>query len=387
MEFTKDKLKSSRAGDIVLQPGDYYAYLPHKIAPNGPSIRLDSECMRLLSEADRALGELKGTTGIISNPDLFVAFYVRKEALLSSQIEGTECSLDEVIQAENDGSRIKPVDEVINYINAMNYGIDKLRELPLCLRLINNMHRQLLAGVRGANKAPGEYKRLQNWVGPPGCKIEEATYIPPPPPKMLEYMGDLENYCQAKDQVPPLIKAAIIHYYFETIHPYTDGNGRLGRLLITFLLCQKKVLDKPLLYLSLFFKENKTYYFDALMDVRLEGEWEEWIKFFLRGVRNTSQEANTTAKDIKILHDADRALLKEKLSQYKLTFPCYDLLCKEPIIAISQATKRLNTNYPSVKKVFDNLIKLGILELYTKKKARYKLFCYYKYLEILKRGT
>lgn len=382
-----DKLQSDRMGVIINQPTDYSAFIPHKISDNGVLIKWDPVLIRLLSEADRALGELKGATETLPDPDLFIAFYVRKEALLSSQIEGTQCSLDEVLQVNDKTSELKPVQEVINYINAMNQGIEELKKIPMSLRLINSIHKKLLEGVRGEGKNPGEYKRLQNWIGPTGCTLNEAEYIPPPPHMMLELMGDWEKYYHANKDMPPLIEAALLHSYFESIHPYADGNGRIGRLLITFMLCEKKVLDKPLLYLSLFFKENRQQYYQLLMDVRFKGLLEEWIKFFLRGVRSVSEEAVTTGKEIRDLHNNHRELLKEKVAHYRNTFPLFDLICKNPIISISNASEKLKVSYPTMKQAFENFLNLHILEPYDIEKKRNKLFVYKDYLSILRRGT
>lgn len=380
------KLESDRVGKIINQYGNP-VFIPHKFATVGPRINIDLKIMSILSQADRALGELKGVTETVPNPDLFVASYVQKEALLSSQIEGTQCSLDEVIQFDEKTSKMEPVSEVVNYVNAMNYGLDNLNQLPVSKRLIHNIHRILLTGVRGQRSNPGEYKRSQNWIGPPGSNISEAEYIPPPPNMMNEYMDDFEKYYHTEKDLPPLIEAAILHSYFETIHPYSDGNGRIGRLLTTFVLCERKVLDKPLLYSSLFFKENKPHYYDLLMNVRFKGDWEEWIIFFLRGVRNTSLEAIKTANEIRILHDIDRQTIARQLSQYKLSFRCYDLICRRPIISIPHATKLLHSNYPSVRQTFDNFRKIGVLERYNHTKRKNRMFVYSKYLQILKRGT
>lgn len=381
------KLQADRMGLIIKQPTGYNAFIPNKISEKGISINWDPELIRLLSEADRALGELKGTTETLPDPDLFIAFYVRKEALLSSQIEGTQCSLDEVLQVNDKTSELKPVQEVINYINAMNQGLEELKNIPMSLRLINTIHKKLLEGVRGKDKNPGEYKRKQNWIGPPGCTLDEAIYIPPPPQMMLEFMGDWEKYYHSQKDMPPLIEAALLHSYFETIHPYMDGNGRIGRLLITFMLCEKKVIDKPLLYLSLFFKENREQYYQLLMSVRFNGSLEEWIKFFLRGVRSVSEEAITTGKEIRALFSKHRELLKDKVAQYRITFPLYYLICKNPIISITSASKKLNTSYPTMKQAFEKFVSLNILEPYENGKKRNKLFVYEEYLKILRRGT
>ena len=280
----------------------------------------------------------------------------------------------------------KPVHEVVNYIDAMNYGLGELAKIPMSLRLIHKIHEKVLDNVRGKDKTPGEYKRSQNWIGPPGSNLKEAAFVPPPPNLMLDLMGDFENYYHAEDQLPPLVKAAILHAHFETIHPYLDGNGRLGRLLITFMLCEKQILHKPLLYLSLFFKENRSKYYELLMNVRFKGEWEEWIKFFLRGVRNTSQEAASAAREILSLQKKDTALIKEHLAQHKISYACYDLICRRPILSIPDTAKALDVSYPAVKQVFDGLIDLKILQPYDQKE-RNKQFHYVEYLNILRRGT
>lgn len=379
-------LELNRTGNIFRQPTGYDAFIPHKLCENDPNIQVDHKMIQLISEADRALGELIGVTKTIPDPDLFVAFYVRKEALLSSQIEGTQCSLEEVLQVDENVSEIKPVHEVVNYIGAMQYGLARLKDLPMSLRLIHEIHKELLRGVRGKEKTPGEYKRSQNWIGSPGCNLSEAFYVPPPPNMMIELMGDWEKYYYAVTKNTDLVNAAILHAHFETIHPYADGNGRLGRLLITFLLCEKKILQAPLLYLSLFFKEHRSDYYQLLMNVRFKGEWEDWLLFFLRGVRSVSNEAAMTANEIRQMHIRHRVLINEKLSRYKLAVPLYDLVCKSPIISITMAMKKLNIGYPTVKNAFSGLIELGILKPH-RMETKEKLFAYQDYLEVLKRGT
>jgi Fic family protein len=380
------KLESNRSGQIVKQLNGYDAFIPEKLYPTGPTIETDMECVRLLSESERALGELKGITELLPDPDLFVAFYVQKEALLSSQIEGTQCSLDEVIQIDENTRTAKPVDEVVNYIKAMNDGLELLKNLPMSLRLIHQIHAKLLEQVRGSDKTPGEYKRSQNWIGPSGCTLQDAAYVPPPPEMMLELMGDFEKFYYSQDTLPILIKTAVLHYQFETIHPYLDGNGRLGRLLITFGLCEQKVLQRPLLYLSLFFKEHRTEYYQLLMDVRFRGAWEEWIKFFLRGIRSTSEEASRTAREILAIQQKDSEAVKQRLGRHKIALATYDYICHRPIVTIPQIKKVLKSNYPTVKKVIDGLCGLGILSPYGSNE-RNKQFQYHNYLNILRRGT
>jgi len=380
------KIKSDRMGYIQIIDSEMAAFIPKKLYPDGIKIFIDNEIIKLLSEAERALGELKGITQLLPDPDLFIAFYVKKEALLSSQIEGTQCSLDEVLQTDKKHNTLMAVDEVVNYIKAMNYGLEQLKKFPLSLRLINLIHEKLLADVRGQEKTPGEYKRAQNWLGPPGANIKEATFVPPPPNLMIELMGDLEKFYHTESELPDLIVASIFHLYFETIHPYSDGNGRVGRLLITYILCEKKILNKPLLYLSLFFKENKAQYYELLMDARFDGKIEDWIKFFLRGIRNTSIEAASTAKEILELQNKHRSKINSELSQYKLAFPCYELLCKMPIITITKTLEFIDASYPTVKSIFDKFIEFGILDFYDNK-VRNKAYYYKNYLDILKRGT
>jgi Fic family protein len=379
------KLESNRVGELVMQQSGYECFIPRKFGSSGPDIKIDMQCIKLLTEAERALAELKGITETIPNPDLFIAYYVKKEALLSSQIEGTQCSLDEVLQVDEKTSEVKPVQEVVNYINAMNTGLEKLAEIPVCLRLINNIHKILLSGVRGKDKNPGAYKKNQNFVGETR-DISKASYIPPPPQMINDFMSDWEGYYQSQKEIPVLIEAAMLHSYFETIHAYEDGNGRIGRLLITFMLCERGILDKPLLYLSLFFKENKKEYYQLLMDVRFKGRWEEWIKFFLRGIKTTSLEAKTTANEIRALFKKDLELIKEKLIRYSMALPTFELICETPIVNVSPIAKKLGATYPTISQIFKYFMDLGILTVYAGETGR-KRYVYSDYLKILKRGT
>ena len=379
-------LETNRVGGLEPQIGGYEAFIPHNLFPDGVSLDMDQELINLLTEASGALGELKGIAEVLPNPDLFIAFYVQKEALLSSQIEGTQCSLDDVLQVSEETESSKPVYEVINYITAMNYGLGNLDELPPSVRLLNEIHKRLLANVRGKDRTPGQFKKDQNWVGTEGSKIEEAEYIPPPPIQTQDLMADFEKYYHMDDNVPTLIKAAILHAHLETIHPYADGNGRVGRLLITFMLCHKNILNKPLLYLSLFFKEHRSAYYEKLMNVRFKGEWEEWIKFFLRGVRNTSTGAVNTAREIFDLHQTDRKLIKKRFTRSKMTIHCFDHICRNPITTIPQVVAELESTYPTIKKSFAQLIEAEVISLYSQYSSP-KKYDYKKYLEILRRGT
>jgi Fic family protein len=372
---------------IQRQVAGYSAFIPRKLMPAGPSYQRDNEYERLLAEAHLKLGELNGITQVLPDPDLFVAFYVKKEALLSSQIEGTQSSMDEVIQVDDQTKTMKPVDEVVNYVNAMNNGLDTINKLPFSTRLLHQLHARLMDGVRGQEKTPGLFKTRQNWIGPEGCNLNEAIFIPPPPSHNDEFMGDLENFYHLEDSgIPDLIRAAIMHYQFETIHPYADGNGRLGRLIITLMLVEKGLIDRPLLYLSLFFKEHKKKYYDLLMDVRFKGDWEAWFKFFLRGVRHTSTEAVTTAKDILRLLNLDRARVAGHSTKSKNTLAAYQRVCEKPVFSVPSLARDLGVTYPTALQQIEALQKLGIL-VEVGQKERDREFRYEKYLEILRRGT
>jgi Fic family protein len=294
-----------RAGRYIKQPTGYSAFIPAPLPPE-PPLHFDDEMLALISRADRALGRLDGSIHTLPDADLFVFMYVRKEAVLSSQIEGTQSSLNDLLEAEANimsAHRPRDVDEVLNYVNAMNYGIKRLTELPFSIRLIKEIHARLLEGVRGAEREPGEVRRSQNWIGPSGCTLTEATFVPPPPFELAQALSDLEKFVHAEDAMPALVKIGLIHAQFETIHPFLDGNGRIGRLLISFLLFQSKILLKPVLYLSHYFKQHRQRYYDLLQNIRANGDWEIWLKFFLTAVSEVSLEATETARQIVTLRE------------------------------------------------------------------------------------
>ena len=296
-----------RAGRYVRQPKGYLAFIPNPLPPE-PPLHWDDELLSLLSQADQSLGRLDGVGDRLPNPDMFVTMYVRKEAVLSSQIEGTQASLEDVLEYEVNTRRRLPADvaETYNYVEALNAGLARLNELPLCNRLFREIHGILMQGVRGQEKSPGEFRASQNWIGPPGSSLSTATYVPPPPYEMTQAMGNLELYLNAAAPASLLIKAGLAHGQFEMIHPFLDGNGRLGRLLITFLLCQQKVLARPLLYLSAYFKEYQDEYYARLYAISNEGDWEGWLKYFLKGVGQVSQEAAETARKIIAMREEHR---------------------------------------------------------------------------------
>ena len=304
-----------RAGHYVRQLSGYRAFMPSDLPPD-PPVRLEGGLQALLSEADRALGRLDGSIQTLPNPDLFVFMYVRKEAVLSSQIEGTQSSLQDLLSAEAEVlsvERPRDVAEVVNYVSAMNQGLARLAELPVSIRLIRDIHGILMEGVRGSHLTPGELRRSQNWIGPGGATLANASFVPPPPEEVPRVLGQLENFLhETESSLPILLKVGLAHAQFETIHPFLDGNGRMGRLLITFLLREQGVLAKPVLYLSHFFKENRTEYYERLQAVRDNGAWEEWLAFFLRGVAKVSIEATETARRILKLREEFRATISDR---------------------------------------------------------------------------
>lgn len=377
-----------RSGKYVNQLKGYKAFIPAPLPPV-PPIDQDDELRYLLDQATLAVGKLAGLSSIIPDPDLFVYLYVRKEALLSSQIEGTQCSLEDVLNPDaepvSEFTTPQDIEEVSNYVKAMNEGLASLEKIPVGTRLIKKMHATLMTGVRGSNKTPGEFRRSQNWIGRPGGTLASADFVPPPHEEVNRHMSDLEKFIHASDRMPPLLKVALIHAQFETIHPFLDGNGRLGRLLITYLLCMWKVLDKPLLYLSYFFKSNRTEYYARLMEVRTHGNWEGWLKFFLRGVKEGSEMAAGAATEIYKLHTMDRKNL-QKSSLSARCMLAFDQFCHEPILTNARLMDRLKSTKPTTQKILDQLVKLKIIHEVSGKK-RGRRYAYKNYLEILTRDT
>jgi Fic family protein len=355
-----------RAGRFVQQPTGYRAFLPAPLPPD-PPVQFDPELTRLLSDADRALGRLDGVASTLPNPDLFVAMYVRHEAVLSSQIEGTQSTLEDVLEFEAAGpapADTRDVEEVVNYVAAMNHGLRRLPDLPLSLRLIKEIHHQLMKGVRGAERQPGEFRTSQNWIGPAGCTLNNAEFVPPPPHELQSALGNLEGFLRDRSDFPILIRCAIAHAQFETIHPFLDGNGRVGRLLITLLLCEREILQQPLLYLSYYLKRHRTEYYDRLTAIRRDGDWEGWIKFFLKGVFQVSQSATQTARSILGLRETQRAQISELPSSiYGLKL--LDHLFQSPITTIRLAENFLGCSYVTAANLVNQLVELEILREFT----------------------
>ena len=373
---------SIRAGRQVKQPGGYRAFIPASLPPD-PPVRISGELQELLSQADRALGRLDGSIQTLPNPDLFVFMYVRKEAVLSSQIEGTQSSLQDVLAAEArilSRDRPQDVDEVINYVRAMNHGLSGLARLPVSIRLIREIHAELLQGVRGRHLSPGDLRTSQNWIGPAGCTLNEASFVPPPPHEIAQHLSQLERFLQTDNRLPLLVKIGLAHVQFETIHPFLDGNGRIGRLLITFLLCEQKVLFKPVLYLSYYLKRNRQQYYEQLQSVRDHGTWEEWLLFFLRGVIEVSRQATDTARLILNLREEHRQAITEHLGRAAGNgHRVLEYLYEHPIVSVKEVQNLTGTTYPAANQLVARLVAADILNEITGQ-TRNRRFIYQQYI-------
>lgn len=379
-------VKTSRAGQYILQIEGYKAFIPNPLPPI-PEIEMNQEMWNLLSQADRALGRLDGATDALPNPDLFVFMYVRKEAVLSSQIEGTQASLIDVLEFESQAvepDNPQDVEEVVNYIAAINYGLKCLKKLPVSLRLVREIHQELMKGVRGSERNPGEFRRTQNWIGAGGCSLAKATYVPPPPYDMLQSLDNLEKFLHSPQPMPILIKIGLAHAQFETIHPFLDGNGRTGRLLITFLLCEQNILQRPLLYISYYFKMHRTEYYDRLQAVRDTGNWEDWLKFFLRGVYEVAQEAAATARKIVKLKEEHRQLLLGEMGRKSgSAIALLESLYFKPIFTVEHVAEITNLSYPNANALIKKLVGIGLLQEITGQK-RNRVFSYAPYLDVFR---
>lgn len=355
---------SVRAGRYVRQPTGYRAFIPTSLPPDPPLV-MTGELQALLSQADRALGRLDGSVLTLPNPDLFVFMYVRKEAVLSSQIEGTQSSLQDLLAAEADlfDQRLpRDVDEVVNYVRAMKHGLARLAELPVSVRLVRELHAELMQGVRGGRLTPGELRRSQNWIGPTGCTLTTAAFVPPPHEDVPHALSDLERFLHADDELPPLVKIALAHVQFETIHPFLDGNGRVGRLLITFLLTECGVLHKPVLYLSHYFRQHRQAYYEHLQAVRDAGEWESWLAFFMRGVAQVAAEATETARRIQLLREQHRAAITEHLGRAAGNgHRVLETLFDRPIVTVADIKALTGTTYAAANTLVARLVEQGIL--------------------------
>ena len=364
----------------------YSAYMPSPLPPD-PPLKME-ELYLLLDQASVALGRLDGMSMVLPDPSLFLYMYVRKEAVLSSQIEGTQSSLSDLLLFESSDAPGVPLDDVTEvscYVSAMNYGLERLKELPLSLRLMREIHSKLMNNSRGGHKMPGEFRTSQNWIG--GARPGNARFVPPPPDRLMEILGAFETFLHdGKVKLPALIKAALAHVQFETIHPFLDGNGRLGRLLITFILCVEGVLKQPLLYLSLYLKAHRQTYYELLQSVRETGDWEAWIKFFLTGVADTANQATNTAQTILTLFEKDRAAITASNKSTASVLAVHAYLQRHPVTNTTRIREACSVSLPTALRSFATLGSLGIVKE-TTGRGRHKVFVYDEYLNILNQGT
>ncbi len=363
----------------------YKSFTPSPLPPN-PVIELDSEMVDLLVNANKQIALLEGLATRSPNVNLFVSMYVRKEALMSSQIEGTQATLEDVLDPMLDENTNRDVSDVINYIKATDFAIDRLKELPLCNRLIKETHAVLMQGVRGQDKNPGEFRASQNWIGGAGCTLKTARYIPPALVDMIEGMSDLEKYMNADDDLDILIRAALIHYQFESIHPFLDGNGRIGRLLITLFLIQKGLLTTPALYISYFLKQNRIEYYDRMTEVRNKNNYEQWVKFFLRAIYESAKDATETIDKLTLLHDKNIAVVDGMGRAAKSAGQVLAYLEANPIIEIKKTAEALGMAFNTVSSAVNRLVGAGIL-VQSNETSRNRTFAYAEYLGILRGGT
>jgi Fic family protein len=364
----------------------YCAYIPKPLPPV-PALRLNP-LYPLLDQANTAIGRLDGMSMVLPDPSLFLYMYIRKEAVLSSQIEGTQSSLSDLLLFENEqapGTSIDDVAEVSCYVSAMNYGIERLKEFPLSLRLIRDIHERLMNSSRGGHKQPGEFRKSQNWIG--GTRPSNAHFVPPPVENLMECLDSFEKFLHDDTvKLPVLVKAALAHVQFETIHPFLDGNGRLGRLLITFILCAEGVLKEPLLYLSLYLKVNRDCYYNHLQSVRLTGDWESWIEFFLTGVIETATQATETAQAIIALFSKDRAMIDTSGKSTAAILSIHTYLQKHPVATTTKIKDTCHLSLPTILRSLNALEKMDIVKEITGK-GRHKVFVYKQYLALLSKGT
>ena len=363
----------------------YQSFKPNPLPPI-PEIEMDGEIVKLLVDANKQLVKLDTASQLISNADLFISMYVRKEALISSQIEGTQCTLDDVLDPEVEANANLDVSDVINYVKATQYALKRLERLPLCCRLIREIHEVLMENVRGQDKTPGELRHSQNWIGPANCSLKDARYIPPNVEDMQTAMSDLEKYINENVDYDPLIRAALIHYQFETIHPFLDGNGRIGRLLILLYLMEQRLIEKPVIYISYFLKKNQIEYYDRISEVRRTGNFEQWIRFFLEAVSKAASDSLEAIRQLSVVHDTNVEKLPKTTRSKDNLRAVFDYIEQYPIIDIKRTAKELEVSYNTVAAAVRKLVELGILQE-TTNAARNRVFAYEEYLAILRKDT
>lgn len=380
---------TNRAGTLVGNlSGEmaYESFRPAPLPPN-PPIEVSGELLTKLIDANKKIATLEGLSSRIPNMGLFVSMYVRKEALLSSQIEGTQCTLEDILNPLIEENTNRDISDVVNYIRATEFALERLKTLPLCNRLIKETHAVLLESVRGQEKNPGEFRYSQNWIGGQGSTLKNARYIPPNPEDMLTAMSDLEKYINSDDTLDPLIQAALIHYQFETTHPFLDGNGRVGRLLITLFLMEKDILSTPALYISYYLKMNRIEYYDRMTQVRRTGDYEQWISFFLQAFADSAEDAIHTIDRLTALHDKSTKLFDSLTKRQRTSvLKVFSYLESNPIIDIQKTATTLEMSYNTVSKVVSILIEDGILKQ-TDKSGKAKIYSYTEYLDILRKDT
>ena len=378
----------NRAGtyvDNLTGEATYQSFKPNPLPPM-PEIEMDEDVVKLLVDANKQLVKLDTASQLISNADLFISMYVRKEALISSQIEGTQCTLDDVLDPEAEANANLDVSDVINYVKATQYALKRLERLPLCCRLIREIHEVLMENVRGQDKTPGEFRHSQNWIGPANCSLKDARYIPPNVEDMQNAMSDLEKYINENTDYDPLIRVALIHYQFETIHPFLDGNGRIGRLLILLCLMEQGLLAKPVIYISYFLKKNQIEYYDRISEVRRSGNFEQWIRFFLEAVSKAASDSLESISKLSNLHDKNLEKLPKTSRSKDNLRAVFDYIEQYPIIDIKRTAKELEISYNTAATAVKKLVELGILQE-TTNAARNRVFAYEEYLEILRKDT
>ena len=363
----------------------YQSFKPNPLPPI-PEIEMDGEIVKLLVDANKQLVKLDTASQLISNADLFISMYVRKEALISSQIEGTQCTLDDVLDPEVEANANLDVSDVINYVKATQYALKRLERLPLCCRLIREIHEVLMENVRGQDKTPGEFRHSQNWIGPANCSLKDARYIPPNVEDMQTAMSDLEKYINENVDYDPLIRAALIHYQYKTIHPFLNGNGRIGRLLILLYLMEQKLIEKPVIYISYFLKKNQIEYYDRISEVRRTGNFEQWIRFFLEAVSKAASDSLEAIRQLSVLHDTNVEKLPKTTRSKDNLRAVFDYIEQYPIIDIKRTAKELEVSYNTVAAAVRKLVELGILQE-TTNAARNRVFAYEEYLAILRKDT
>lgn len=363
----------------------YKSFVPNPLPPV-PPIELSEDIVGLLVKANSQLAVLESIAARISNVELFISMYVRKEALMSSQIEGTQATLEDILDPMLDTNTNRNIADVVNYIKATEFAITRLQTLPLCNRLIKETHAVLMKEVRGQEKNPGEFRYSQNWIGGQGSTLKNARYIPPSPDDMQNAMSDLEKYINTDDDLDALIQAALIHYQFETIHPFLDGNGRVGRLLITLFLMDKGILTTPALYISYFLKKNRVEYYDRMTEVRTKGNYEQWIIFFLQAIMESAGDAISTIDELITLHDTNTSVISKLGRASKNTMLVFDYLESNPIIDIGKTAEALSITFNTASSAVRRLVDAGIL-VQTGGGGRNRTFAYEAYLDILRKGT